>query len=319
MRNVNRWGLAVGAAGALAFAGTAWAQPQTGTGASQDPARTQEKQPGERSGWSGQETNRAGTTGENRETARSSTAGATAGQQDRKVDKGLQERLEKIHAANQTELHMAGMGAQQAQSSEVKQYAETLRKDHQRMDQELQQSAQQMGVQLEGKAFQKKQDDAMKDMKKLEKKTGQDFDKEFMSRMVKDHKSDLKEVQKAAKDARKQNHAELASMLDQAAAGIQGHLDQAKQIEDSLEKSGKAQGRRGQTGAERSGATGPGSAGPGSMRDSGATPSGSGSTAPGAPGAGSTGSGSSADQGSSAQPQGSASDAEKQGSGGGKY
>lgn len=292
MTKLNRWALAAGASGALAFAGTAWAQSQTTTGAPQDANRTPESQAGERSPHGAQEANRGSTGGSS--TGTSDSPASAAGQQERqarggqqgaesqrsaqgqqgaqKVDKGLTERLEKIHAANQAEQHMAKVGSQQAQSPEVKQYAQTVLQDHERMDQELQQSAQQAGIQLEGKAFQKKQEDGKKDMKKLEAKRGKDFDKEFMSRMVKDHKSDLKEVQKAAKDARKQNQAELASMLDQAATGIQGHLDQAKRIEKTLGESRPAQGRRGETGADRPATRDSGSAGTTSSPSGATTP-----------------------------------------------
>lgn len=309
MTHLNRWKLAVAAA-ALAFAGTtlAQAQPSTGAGQAQDPARSQQQsgteKPGERSGQSGTEANRAGTStaGEQRtDTSRSARAGETrsgqAGQP--KVDKGLQKRLEKIHASNQAELQMAQLAQQQAQSPEVKQFAEMIQSDHQKMDQKLQELARSAGYNLEGESFQEKRDDARKDMKKLQAKSGADFDKEFMSHMVKGHKSDVKEVQKAAKDAKKANQTELASMLDQAARGMQGHLEHGKRLEDQVKKSGQqAQGRRGQSGAERS-PTAPGATGSGAAGGSTSPGAAGGTTSPGA----STGSGSSADRGS-AQHQG---------------
>lgn len=171
---------------------------------------------------------------------------AASGEQ--KIDRKLEERLQKIHASNQAELHMAKLGQQQARSPEVKEYAQQLEQDHQKLDQELQQTAQSAGVQLEGEAFQKQQKDAMKDMDKLTKKSGQDFDKEFVSHMVKDHKKDLDAVKDASKQAKKDKHAELASTLDQAQTTLQGHLDRAKSLESSLKSSGQQrQGRRGTT------------------------------------------------------------------------
>ncbi len=133
MRHVNGWKLAVVAI-AVAFAGAASAQSQ-GTSSSSQGA-TGSTASDMRSG----------------STRASSDTGATA--KGKKVDKGLQDRLEKIHAANQAEIQMGQMGAQQAQSPEVKQYAEKLEKDHQQADQKLESAAREAGIQLEGKAFQ---------------------------------------------------------------------------------------------------------------------------------------------------------------------
>lgn len=292
---IRNWGYATGLAAALALFGNAQAQSpgasnQTATG-TDGREKTTTEDPGVRSGWSGTEANRAGTgssasgaaasgspgdtgsttsgtaTGSTASQGTASSGQASAGAQGQKVDKGLQEKLQKIHASNQAELHMAKMGQQQAQSAEVKEYARLLEEDHQRMDQELQQTAQAAGVQLEGKAFQDKQKSAMKDMDKLSKKSGQEFDKEFVSSMVKEHKKDVDAVKDASKDAKKANHTQLASTLDQAHSTMQGHLDRAKSLEDTLKQGGQRQGRA---------ATSPGSGmGTGSgASDAGATPSG---------------------------------------------
>jgi putative membrane protein len=84
----------------------------------------------------------------------------------------------------------------------------------------------------------------MKDMKKLQGKKAEDFDKDFVSRMVKEHEKDLKEVKKAAEEARRASQTELASALEAMTSGMQKHLDEAKRLEDTVGKGGKAQGRR---------------------------------------------------------------------------
>ncbi len=173
----------------------------------------------------------------------SSDTSSSQSAQGAKVDKGLQEELQKIHGANQGEIQLAKIGEQQATSPDVKQFAQKMDQDHSKMDQKLQQQAQSIGAQLEGKAYQDTMKDANKAMTKLRDKTGQDFDKAFMSQMVKDHENVLKLVKKTAKDAQKKNQTTLASFLQQAETGSQGHLDQAKQIESSVKKGGKAQAR----------------------------------------------------------------------------
>ncbi len=260
MANWNRWAVAVGLAGALSVFGMARAQ---GSGQPNNTAGTGEANPqgqagstaqtpsGDtgRSGWSGHAATEPGqtTTGSqgsatgssaSSDTAGSTAASDTSASSSGKVDKKLQDDVQKIHAANQAEIHMGQMGEQQASSSEVKDFAQKLQKDHQKLDDQLTQTAQAAGIQLEGKAAQSEQKSADKEMKKLEGKTGQDFDKAFVSMMVKDHKKDIKDTRNAAKQARKDNQTELAALLDRAATGMQSHLSMAQQLEKTAGKKG---------------------------------------------------------------------------------
>ncbi len=254
MKNMIRFGLATGLAAAIAAFGVAGAQTSTGQPGSGTGSGSPDSVGKGDTGRSGSSTSSGGSTSSDRSSGSSATgstgsSGATAGSAStgagQKVDKKLQERLEKIHAGNQAELQLAQLGAQNAQSPDVKQLAQAMQTEHQQMDQKLTQTAQSMGVSLEGKDFQKRQADAKKDAEKLQSKTGKDFDKEFMSRIVKDHESSVKEVKDAASDAQKGKHQELASLLQQTQTQIQGHLDHAKQVQKSLDQSGQQrQGRR---------------------------------------------------------------------------
>jgi putative membrane protein len=188
----------------------------------------------------------------------------------------LEERIQELHLANQSEVQLGELGVQNAQSPEVKEYARMLKEDHQKNDEQLQQLAQTMGVNLQGEKFQKKQKEAQEHLSDLQKKQGKEFDKEFMSHMVKDHKKDVKEVEKAAKEARKQNQTQLASFLETTHTGLQGHLQEAQRIEKSLK------GSTGEMGTG-SGATSPGGG-------TGSSGSGTGTSGAGGTGGGSTGS-----------------------------
>lgn len=207
------------------------------------------------------------------------------------IDEKLSEAVQKLHASNQAEIHMGQMGAQNAQSPEVKQYAQKLADDHKKNDEQLTQLAQQKGINLQGEAFQKKQEKAQDHMKDLQGKTGAEFDEEYVKMMKKEHKDDVKDVEKAAKEARKQQQTELASFLDQTKTSLEGHLQEAERLEKSVGQSAQRQGRRGSSDTGRSGDT--------SGTGSGTTGSGtSGST-----GSGSS-SGSSSDSGSSSSSSG---------------
>ena len=201
MKNVCRCGLVVGIAGVLALGGSSLAQQGT----------------------------QSGTSGGNSTMSGSSSAG-------RKMDKKLQRRLEEIHADNQAELKLGQLAAQNAESPDVKQLAAQMQSDHQKFDSKLIETAQKQGATLEGKEYQKARKGAAKEAKKLQSKTGKDFDKAFISRTVKDHEKDVKEVKKTAEEAQKANQPELASLLQRAETAVESHLEHAKQIEQSLQK-----------------------------------------------------------------------------------
>ncbi len=263
MTKMNRWGLAGGLAAAIALFGTAQAQSAAEGGSSSD-----------RPGATGRSDTGGPPPGGTAAGSQAPGREAGAGQAGQKVDKGLQEKLEKINAANQAEVHLAQMGTQSAQSPEVKQFAEQMQADHQGLGEKLTAAAQSAGISsLEGKTFQKEHDRAMKDNEKIESKTGKDFDKEFMSRIVKDHEKSVKDTESAAKDARKANQTELASFLEKASSGMKGHLEHAKQLRASVDQGGGEQMRQGRrptggtgSGAPESGAQQPGTSGQGQQQ-----------------------------------------------------
>ena len=90
-----------------------------------------------------------------------------------------------------------------------------------------------MGATLEGKEFQKKQEDARKDLAKLQEKQGQEFDKAFMKHMVKDHEKDVKEFEEASKKA---EDSDVKAFAAKTLTTLQEHLDTAKATRGKLAK-----------------------------------------------------------------------------------
>lgn len=163
------------------------------------------------------------------------SAGALAAE-GKKADKKLLEGAQTLHAANEGEVQMGQMGVQMATDPQVKQFAQRMVDDHSRNDQHLATLAQTMGIPLTGKAYQEKQKEGQKSMSKVHGKTGADFDKEYMSLMVKDHEKDAKEVKSLAGRAHKEGQAEMASFLDTTEQAMQQHLSTAKQLEQELKR-----------------------------------------------------------------------------------
>jgi putative membrane protein len=241
----TRWGIAA-LAGALALATPALAQTQAGsqmgTGGQRDTQSGTSRDTDSNTPGSASDSSMRHEDVRDQGTGTADTRAAATGGKSAKLDKGLLEAAEKLHADNQGEIQAGQVALQSAQSSEVKSFAQQMVDDHGKNDQKLQQLADSMGVQLTGDAFQKEQRSGQKDMQKLQEKQGAEFDKAYMKQMVSDHKKDIKEVSKAAKDAHKKNQAELASFLDQTHTGMTHHLQEAERIEKSLGKGGPQAG-----------------------------------------------------------------------------
>src|SRR5262245_14898430 len=103
--------------------------------------------------------------------------------------------------------------------------------DHGNALDELKQLAQAKGVDLPEASDRK----ARRQEKGLDRKSGADFDKAYMSDMVKDHRKDLKAMQKAAQDAR---DPDVKSYAQKTAQVIQQHLDMANQIAADVDATG---------------------------------------------------------------------------------
>jgi putative membrane protein len=176
-----------------------------------------------------------------------------------KLDKSLEKAAQKLHASNQGEVQAGQAALRSAQSQEVKQFAQQMIDDHQKNDSQLQQLASTTGVSLQGDEFQKKQKKAQEDLEKVQGKSGADFDKAYMKWMVKEHEQDVKDVEKAAKDARKQNHAQFASFLEETHSQLRMHLDNARTVEKSLGGAGMAGSSSGSRDTAASSTSGSGS------------------------------------------------------------
>jgi putative membrane protein len=131
--------------------------------------------------------------------------------------------------ANMAEVETGKVAAQKAQNEEVKKFAQHMVDDHGKMLQEVQQLAQSKGVDLP-KSPNKKHQAAMK---KLESASGEQFDKTYMSEMVKDHQDTVKKVEKIAKSSK---DPEVKGAAQKALPDIKEHLQMAQSL------SGKAGG-----------------------------------------------------------------------------
>jgi putative membrane protein len=135
--------------------------------------------------------------------------------------------VREIAQADMAEVAAGKLGASKAQSAEVKKFAQHMVDDHGKHLGDLRKMAKTKGTQLPS-APDKKHQDAMK---KLESASGAEFDKAYMTQMVKDHEDALKLVQNTAKSAKDKD---LKADAQKTAPNIEKHLEMAKSIASSL-------------------------------------------------------------------------------------
>ncbi|WP_426755133.1 DUF4142 domain-containing protein [Myxococcus sp. Y35] len=140
--------------------------------------------------------------------------------------------LERLHYTNQQEIMLGKLAQQNAQSPEVKSFADMMVKDHTAMDQKLMTYAQSKGMKLSDKPrpmndMEKKamaQDQAT--MEELKTLKGLPFDSCYMAGQVGDHDAALGKVL-AARQGMPNAPAEVSAMLQEASQKMPAHREQA--------------------------------------------------------------------------------------------
>ncbi len=134
-----------------------------------------------------------------------------------------------VKAANggMEEVKLGEYASKNATDKSVKDFGAMMVKDHSKANEELKTLAASKNITLPATVG----EDKTEDMNDLMKKTGKDFDKAYMNAMVKDHKDDVDEFQKAAdnlKDSTMKNFASktlptLKKHLSAAEAIVKSH------------------------------------------------------------------------------------------------
>lgn len=127
------------------------------------------------------------------------------------------------------EVQLAQLAAQRATNAEVRTYAQKLMSEHQQVNSELTQMAGQKNVKLD------KDNEKDRAYKRLSKKSGADFDQEFVEHMIDEHEKDIKLFEKAAKDAK---DPDVRSFASKNLEHLRDHLQQAQGLRQTLMPTG---------------------------------------------------------------------------------
>lgn len=135
-----------------------------------------------------------------------------------------------IAEINLLEIEAAKLAMQKGTDTEVKNYAKMLVTEHTKAGAELKTIADTKQIALPTSLTDKGKDA----YNKLNEKSGNDFDKEFIKIMIDDHEKTIKELEDASTD--KDNDQNVKDWASNKIAGLTAHLQEAKMIKDKLDK-----------------------------------------------------------------------------------
>jgi len=147
------------------------------------------------------------------------------------------------------EVQAGQLAASKASDPNVKNFGDMLVKDHTNANNELVQLANAKKVELPAGPSRGER----KDIEKLGKLSGKDFDKQFVAMGVKDHQKDIKEFEKASG---KVKDPELKAWIDKTLPTLRQHLAMAEKLKqggDAAAMGNRGASPGGTAGANKSG------------------------------------------------------------------
>lgn len=135
-------------------------------------------------------------------------------------------------ADGSAEVELGRLAQQKTKNAQVRQFAEMMVEDHTKAGDELKKAAAAANISAlpsEGAA-----EDAAALKERLGKLSGAEFDREYIDAMVEDHEEAVDEAQDRAENAAE---PEVKQWASGTLPTLKRHLERAKQIQESLEKS----------------------------------------------------------------------------------
>jgi len=150
-------------------------------------------------------------------------AGEQRGQLSRSDYKFLRDAIE----GGQTEVRLGELAKQKATDPSVKSFGDRMVTDHSKANDELKSIASSKGATIPATLSHGERSS----LDSLQKATGKDFDKEYVSTMVKDHKKDVKDFEDAADNLK---DPDLKAFAAKTLPTLQEHLRMAQDLENTI-------------------------------------------------------------------------------------
>jgi putative membrane protein len=144
--------------------------------------------------------------------------------------------LEEAARHGMAEVELGKMAQEKAAHPQVKEFGKRMVEDHGKANEELKKLAASKGVTLPTEM-----DRSHKRLvDKLAKKSGNDFDREYMDEMEDDHSKDVREFRSMAKNAK---DADVKAFASSTLPTLEQHLQLAKSLEDDVKQAGRKNDR----------------------------------------------------------------------------
>lgn len=145
-------------------------------------------------------------------------AATRVGAADTSLSSKASEFVKEASQANMAEISLAQLAQQKSQSSDVKNLAQMIQRDHQQAEAKLQTIAQAHGMTLD----QNPSWSQRRSQEKLEKLTGADFDQQYTKDMLEGHVANIKKFQKASQ---KIEDTDVKQYAQDCLPTLQAHLN----------------------------------------------------------------------------------------------
>lgn len=130
-------------------------------------------------------------------------------------------------AGNSAEIALAEVAGRKAQNSDVKQLAEMIRKDHQQANEKLKPIAEAQGLTINQPLDSKHQ----KKLESFQKMSGAEFDREYVTDMLKDHQKDIGKYEKAVDNLKE---SDVQQYAQNTLPTLRQHLQHAEHAARSI-------------------------------------------------------------------------------------
>jgi putative membrane protein len=127
------------------------------------------------------------------------------------------------------EVELGQLAVEKSSNEDVKRFAQLMVEDHGKANEDLKQLATQKGVSLPSEPTAKQR--AKKEQ--LSKLSGDEFDRAYMSDMLKDHKADIAAFEKESDSG---NDSDIKRFASQALPTLRAHLKQAESVTGKIEQ-----------------------------------------------------------------------------------
>lgn len=135
--------------------------------------------------------------------------------------------LEDAQAGGMMEVQLGQLASQHAQNQEVKDFGQKMVTDHSKANQQLSAVADKLGMPAPKDLPREQQ----RQVDKLSKLNGGEFDRAYMAAMVDDHKKDVGDFRK---EADKGENADLKNFAQATAPTLEKHLQQAEDLQAKI-------------------------------------------------------------------------------------